>query len=98
MVMRISFKKLKSVSSCTDYMNVIYDRVEVVFRVSGSLVDCRRVCEDIMRHKEFYSCYNEAFKELTIGTRSGNSEDAKRVFYDTMDALNKEGKRVVYYG
>ena len=78
-------------------MNVIYDRVEVVFRVSGSLVDCRRVCEAIMRNKEFYACYNEAFKELTIGTRSGTAEDAKRVFYDAMDTLNKEGKSVVYY-
>lgn len=79
-------------------MNVIYDRVEVVFRVSGSLVDCRRVREAIMRHKEFYARYNEAFKELIIGTRSGTAEDAKRVFYDTMDTLNKEGKKVVYYG
>lgn len=79
-------------------MNVIYDRVEVVFRVSGSLVDCRRVCEAVMCRKEFYARYNEAFKEIVIGTRSGTAEDAKRVFYDTMDALNKEGKRVVYYG
>ena len=79
-------------------MNVIYDRVEVVFRASGSLVDCRRVCEAIMSHKEFYARYNEAFKELIIGTRSGTAEDAKRIFYDTMDTLNKEGKIVVYYG
>ncbi len=79
-------------------MNVIYDRVEVVFRVSGSLVDCRRVCEAIMRHKEFYARYNETFKEFIIGTRSGAAEDAKRVFYDAMDIINKEGKRVVYYG
>lgn len=79
-------------------MNVIYDRVEVVFRVSGNLVDCRRVCEAIMIHKEFYARYNEAFKEIVIGTRSGTAEDAKRVFYDAIDTLNKEGKRVVYYG
>ncbi len=79
-------------------MNVIYDRVEVVFRVSGSLVDCRRVCEAIMSHKEFYARYNEAFKELIVGTRSGASEDAKRIFYDAMDAINKEGKIVVYCG
>ena len=79
-------------------MNVIYDRVEVVFRVSGSLVDCRRVCELIMTHKEFYARYDEAFKEIVIGSRSGTAEDAKRVFYDAMDTLNKEGKKVVYYG
>lgn len=79
-------------------MKVIYDRVEVVFRVSGSLVDCRRVCEAIMCHKEFYARYNETFKELIVGTHSGTVEDAKRVFYDTMDTLNKEGKKVVYYG
>lgn len=79
-------------------MNVIYDRVEVVFRVSGSLVDCRLVCEAIMIHKEFYARYDEAFKEIVIGTRSSTAEDAKRVFYDAMDTLNKEGKRVIYYG
>ena len=79
-------------------MNVIYDRVEVVFRVSGSLIDCRRVCEVIMSHKEFYARYNEAFKELIIGTRSGTTEDAKRVFCDAMGTLNKEGKKVFYYG
>lgn len=79
-------------------MNVIYDRVEVVFRVSGSLVDCRRVCELIMTHKEFYARYDEAFKEIVIGTRSGAAEDAKRVFYDVMGTLNKEGKKVFYYG
>ena len=79
-------------------MNIIYDRVEVVFRVNGDLVDCRRVCETIMSHREFYARYNEAFKELIIGTRSGTAEDARRVFYDVMDALTKEGKKVVYYG
>ena len=79
-------------------MNVIYDRVEVVFRVSGILIDCYRACEVIMWHKGFYARYNEAFKEIVIGTRSGTAEDAKRIFYDTMDTLNKEGKRVVYYG
>ena len=51
-----------------------------------------------MAHKEFYSRYDEAFKEIVVGTRSGIAEDAKRVFYDAMDVLNKEGKRVVYYG
>lgn len=79
-------------------MNVIYDRVEVVFRVNGDLVDCRRVCETIMSHREFYACYDEAFKEIVVGTRSGTAEDARRVFYDTIDALTKEGKKVVYYG
>lgn len=79
-------------------MNVIYDRVEVVFRVNGDLVDCRRVCETIMSHREFYARYDEAFKEIVVGTRSGTAEDARRVFYDTIDALTKEGKKVVYYG
>lgn len=79
-------------------MNIIYDRVELVFRVSGSVFDCRKICENIMAHKEFYAHYDEAFKELIIGTRSGNAEDAKRVFYDATDALAKEGKKVVYYG
>ena len=79
-------------------MNVIYDRVEVVFRVSGSLVDCRQACELIMTHRDFYARYDEAFEELIIGTRSGTAKDAKRVFYDAMDTLNKEGKKVVYYG
>lgn len=79
-------------------MNVIYDRVEVVFRVSGSLVDCRRVCELIMPHKEFYARYDEAFKEVVIGARSDTAEGTKRVFYYAMDTLNKEGKRVIYYG
>lgn len=79
-------------------MNVIYDRVEVAFKVSGSLVDCYRVCEAIMIHKEFYARYDEPFKELIIGTCSDTDEDAKRVFYDTMGMLNKEGKKVVYYG
>lgn len=79
-------------------MNVIYDRVEVVFRVNGDLIDCRRVSETIMSHREFYARYDEAFKEIVVGTRSGTAEDAKRVFYDTIDALTKEGKKVVYYG
>lgn len=79
-------------------MNVICDRVEVVFRVSGSLVDCRRVCEAVMLHKEFYARYDEVFKEIVVGTRSGTAEDAKWVFYDTIDALTKEGKQVVYCG
>nr|DAS10465.1 MAG TPA: winged helix storkhead-box1 domain protein [Caudoviricetes sp.] len=78
-------------------MNIIYDRVEVVFRASGSVFDCRQICETIMAHKEFYSHYNEAFKENVVGTRSGTAEDAKRVFYDTIGALTKEGKRVAYY-
>ncbi|MBF0934041.1 MAG: hypothetical protein HXK00_00175 [Abiotrophia defectiva] len=51
-----------------------------------------------MAHKEFYAHYNEAFREIVVGTRSGTAEDAKRVFYDTIDALTKEGKKVVYYG
>lgn len=79
-------------------MNIIYDRVEVVFRVNGDLVDCRRVCETITIHREFYARYDEAFREIVVGTRSGTAEDAKRVFYDVMDALTKEGKKVVYYG
>ena len=79
-------------------MNIIYDRVEVVFRASGSVFDCRQICETIMAHKEFYARYDEAFKEIVIGTRSGTAEDAKRIFYDTMDTLNKEGEKVVYYG
>lgn len=79
-------------------MNIIYDRVEVVFRSSGSVFDCRQICENIMAHKEFYAHYDEAFKEIFVGTRSGNAEDAKRVFYDATDALTKEGKKVVYYG
>lgn len=79
-------------------MNIIYDRVEVVFRASGSVFDCRQICETIMDRKEFYASYDEAFKEIVVGTRSGNSEDAKRVFYDATDALDKEGKKVVYYG
>lgn len=79
-------------------MNIIYDRVEVVFRANGSVFDCRQICEAIMSHKEFYARYDEAFKEIVVGTRSGNSEDAKRVFYDTTEALNKEGKNIVYYG
>ena len=79
-------------------MNIIYDRVEVVFRVSGSMVDYHRVCEAVMRNKEFYARYDEAFKEIVVGTRSGTAEDAKRVFYDAVDILTKEGKKVVYYG
>lgn len=79
-------------------MNIIYDRVEVVFRVSGSVFDFRQICETIMDHKEFYAHYNEAFKEIVVGTRSGTAGDAKRVFYDVMDTLTKEGKKVVYYG
>lgn len=79
-------------------MNIIYDRVEVVFRVSGSLFVCRQICETIMAHKEFYARHDEAFKEIVVGTRSGTADDAKRVFYDATDALNKEGKKVVYYG
>ena len=79
-------------------MNIIYDRVEAVFRASGSVFDCRQICETIMAHKEFYARYDEAFKEIVVGTRSGTSEDAKRIFYDTMDTLNKEGEKVVYYG
>ena len=79
-------------------MNIIYDRVEVVFRASGSVFDCRQICENIMAHKEFYAHYDEAFKEIVVGTRSGTAEDAKRVFYNTIDALTKEGKKVVYYG
>lgn len=79
-------------------MNIIYDRVEVVFRVSGIVFDCRQICETIMAHKEFYVRYDEAFKEIVVGTRSGTAEDAKWVFYDAIDALTKEGKKVVYYG
>lgn len=79
-------------------MNIIYDRVEVVFRASGSVFDCRQICETIMAHKEFYAHYDEAFKEIVVGTRSGNAEDAKRVFYDATGTLTKEGKKVVYYG
>ena len=79
-------------------MNIIYDRVEVVFRASGSVFDCRQICENIMAHKEFYAHYDEAFKEIVVGTRLGTAEDAKRVFYDTIDDLTKEGKKVVYYG
>jgi hypothetical protein len=78
-------------------MNIIYDRVEVVFRASGSVFDFRQICETIMAHKEFYARYDEAFKEIVVGTRSGTAEDAKRIFYDTMDTLNKEGKKVAYY-
>lgn len=79
-------------------MSIIYDRVEVVFRANGSVFDCRQICETIRAHKEFYAHYNEAFKEIVVGTRSGTAEDAKRVFYDVMDTLNEEGKKVVYYG
>lgn len=79
-------------------MNIIYDRVEVVFRASGSVFDFRQICETIMDHKEFYAHYDEAFKEIVVGTRSGTAEDAKRVFYDVMETLAKEGKKVVYYG
>lgn len=79
-------------------MNIIYDRVEVVFRASGSVFDCRQICKTITDHKEFYARYDEAFKEIVVGTRSGTAEDAKRVFYDAIDALTKEGKKVVYYG
>lgn len=79
-------------------MNVIYDRVEVVFRVNGDLIDCRRVFETITSHREFYARYDEAFKEIVVGTRSGTAEDAKRVFYNTIDTLAKEGKKVVYHG
>lgn len=79
-------------------MNIIYDRVEVVFRASGSVFDCRQICETIMAHKEFYARYDEAFKEIVVGTRSGTAEDAKRVFYGTVDALTKGGKKVAYYG
>lgn len=79
-------------------MNIIYDRVEVVFRANGSVFDCRQICETIMSHKEFYARYDEAFNEIVVGTRSGAAEDAKRVFYNTIDALTKEGKKVVYYG
>ena len=79
-------------------MNIIYDRVEVVFRASGSVFNCRQICETITAHKGFYANYDEAFKEIVVGTRSGTAEDAKRVFYDTIDALTKEGKKVVYYG
>ena len=79
-------------------MNIIYDRVEVVFRANGSVFDCRQICETIMSHKEFYARYDEVFKEIVVGTSSGTAEDAKRVFYDTIDALIKDGKRVVYYG
>lgn len=79
-------------------MNIIYDRVEVVFRASGSVFDCRQICEIITAHKQFYAHYDEAFKEIVVGTRSGTAEDAKLVFYDTIDALTKEGNNVVYYG
>lgn len=79
-------------------MNIIYDRVEVVFRANGSVFDFRQICETIMSHKELYARYDEAFKEIVVGTRSGTTEDAKRVFYDAVDALAKEGKKVVYYG
>lgn len=78
-------------------MNIIYDRVEVVFRVSGSVFVCRQICETIMAHKEFYARHDEVFKEIVVGTRSGTAEDVKRVFYDTIGALTKEGKRVAYY-
>lgn len=79
-------------------MNIIYDRVEVVFMANGSVFDCRQICETIMAHKEFYARHDEAFKEIVVGTRSGTAEDAKRVFYNSIDALIKEGKMVVYYG
>lgn len=79
-------------------MNIIYDRVEVVFRASGSVFDFRQICETIMAHKEFYARHDEAFKEVVVGTRSGTADDAKWVFYDTIDELAKEGKKVVYYG
>ena len=79
-------------------MNIIYDRVEVVFMVSGSVFACRQICKTITSHKEFYARYDEAFKEIVVGTRSGTAEDAKRVFYNTIDDLAKEGKKVVYYG
>lgn len=72
--------------------------MEVVFRVNGDLIECRRVFETITSHREFYACYDEAFKEIVVETRSGTAEYAKRVFYDTIDALTKEGKKVVYYG
>lgn len=38
------------------------------------------------------------FKGIVAGTRSGIAEDAKRVFYNTIDALTKEWKKVIYYG
>lgn len=79
-------------------MNIIYDRVEVVFRVSGGVFDRRQICETITNHKEFYARNDEVFKEIVVGTRSGTAEDAKRVFYNTIDDLAKEGKKVVYYG
>ena len=62
------------------------------------MFDCRQICETIMSHKEFYARYDEAFNEIVVGTRSGTAEDAKRVFYDTIDTLTKEGKKVVYCG
>lgn len=79
-------------------MNIIYDRVEVVFRANGSVFDCRQICETIMSHKEFYARHDEAFKEIVVGTRSGTAEDAKQVFYDAIYDLTKEGKKVIYYG
>lgn len=79
-------------------MNIIYDRVEVVFRASGSVFDCRQICETITDHKEFYARHDEVFKEIIVGTRSGTAEDAKRVFYNTIDTLTKEGKKLFYYG
>lgn len=79
-------------------MNIIYDRVEVVFRAGGSVFDCLQICETVMANKEFYARHDEAFKEIVVGTRSGTAEDAKRVFYDALDTLAKEGKKVVYYG
>lgn len=62
------------------------------------MLDCRRVCETITSHREFYARYDEAFKEIVVGTRSGTAEDAKWAVYDTMDILKEEGKKVVYYG
>jgi len=79
-------------------MNIIYDRVEVVFRVSGSVFDCRQICKTIMAHKEFYARHDEAFKEIVVGTHSGTAADAKRDFYNTVEDQDKEGKKVVYYG
>lgn len=62
------------------------------------MFDRRQICETIMDHKEFYARRDEVFKEIVVGTRSGTAEDAKRVFCNTIDALIKEGKMVVYYG
>ena len=72
--------------------------MEVGFRASASVLDFRQICETSMSRKEFYAHYDEAFKEIVVGTRSGTADDAKRVFYDVMDTLTKEGKKVVYCG